>query len=206
VKRAFDVVAAGAGLLLSVPLLLLIAVLVRLTSRGPVLHRATRTGRDGAAFAMLKFRTMQVGGAGAAITPADDARVTSLGRVLRRTHADELPQLLNVLFGTMSLVGPRPEDPRLVDGHDPRWAEVLSVRPGLTGPTQRTFASLERELLRPGREEHDYRALVLPQKLGSDLEYVRTQTMGGDLACLVGTLLDPIARFARPGGGAVVAR
>jgi lipopolysaccharide/colanic/teichoic acid biosynthesis glycosyltransferase len=114
--------------------------------------------------------------------------------LLRRTHADEWPQLWNVLAGEMSLVGPRPEDPRFVDAADPAWRRVLSVRPGLTGTTQLAFAGREASLVGDGDPETGYRARVLPSKLAADAAYVDARTFGGDLAILART-----ARYALGG-------
>ena len=186
-KRTFDVCASLLGIAALAAPSLLVAVAVKLSSRGPVLHRAARVGRGGRRFDALKFRTMRAGAGGPAVTTADDARVTRLGRVLRRTRVDEWPQLWNVLVGDMSLVGPRPEDPRFVDEADPAWRLVLAVRPGITGPTQLAFADLEQAALSAADPERDYRERVLPAKLRSDAEYVERRTFGGDLALLART-------------------
>lgn len=147
-RRAVDVVVAGAVLVMVSPLLLLVAVAVRLTSRGPAIFRQERVGRGGAPFHILKFRTMRSGETGPGLAVADDARVTALGTVLRRHRLDELPQLVNVVRGEMSLVGPRPEVPRFARTRGEEQARVLeSVRPGMTGPTTVAFAH-EAQLLR----------------------------------------------------------
>ncbi len=187
-KRAFDLVVALAALVALAPLLVLVALAVKLTSRGPVLFHAERAGRGGRPFRLHKFRTMTHGAAGPALTTADDARVTLLGHALRRTHADELPQLWNVVTGEMSLVGPRPEDPRFVAADDPAWRRVLSVRPGITGPTQLAFAGREAALL-GGDPERGYRERVLPEKLRSDLDYATGRSFAADLAILGRTAL-----------------
>ncbi len=219
-RRLADVVIALAGLVLLAPIGVLAAALVALTSRGPILFRAERVGRTGQRFAMLKLRTMRPAAegtaaegttaegttaagpgvtgaaaegpavAGPAVTGAGDPRVTPVGRLLRRTHLDEWPQLWNVLRGEMSVVGPRPEDPRFVDPEDPRWRRVLSVRPGLTGPTQLVWARREPALLRTPDPETTYRRDVLPQKLASDVRYVDRRSLLGDLGCLLRTLVE----------------
>jgi len=186
VTRAFDVVVASIGLVVLAPVLLVLAVGVRLMSRGPALFHADRVGRDGARFRMHKFRTMSRA-AGPRITTTDDPRVTSVGRALRATHLDELPQLWNVLVGEMSLVGPRPEDPAFVDLDDPTWRRVLSVRPGVTGPTQIRFSRREQASLGAVDPERDYRERVLPAKLRADAEYVATRTFVGDVFVLLRT-------------------
>jgi lipopolysaccharide/colanic/teichoic acid biosynthesis glycosyltransferase len=195
-KRAFDVVLAAAALLPLAPLLLVVALAVRIGSRGPVFFHADRVGRGGRRFRMHKFRTMSADVGGARITTSNDPRVTSIGRVLRATHLDEAPQLWNVLAGEMSLVGPRPEDPAFVDVDDPAWRRVLSVRPGITGPTQLRFADLERASLGDIDPERDYRERVLPAKLRADVDYVERQTLLGDVVLLLRT------PFARAGASA----
>jgi lipopolysaccharide/colanic/teichoic acid biosynthesis glycosyltransferase len=189
-KRAFDVVASMLGLVVFAPLLIVVALAVKLGSRGPALFHADRVGRDGRRFRMHKFRTMSPA-AGPRITTSDDPRVTSFGRVLRATHLDEAPQLWNVLVGEMSLVGPRPEDPAFVDADDPTWRRVLSVRPGITGPTQIRFSRNEQASLGAADPERDYRERVLPEKLRADAEYVDRRTFVGDVIVLLRT---PFAR------------
>ena len=186
-KRAYDLLGALLGIALLAAPALAVAIAVKLSSRGPVLFRAERVGRGGRCFYALKFRTMRTDAAGPGVTTAGDARVTGLGRVLRRTRIDEWPQLWNVLVGDMSLVGPRPEDPRFVDAADPAWRRVLEVRPGVTGPTQLAFADREQTLLTSGDPERDYRERVLPEKLRSDAAYVGARTFSGDLALLART-------------------
>jgi lipopolysaccharide/colanic/teichoic acid biosynthesis glycosyltransferase len=186
-KRGLDLAVAVLALALLWPLLLALALWVRLDSPGPALYRALRVGRDGQPFTMLKFRTMQVGAdAGAGITGAADARVTRLGRRLRAARLDELPQLINVLRGEMSLVGPRPESPRYVRYYTPEQLAVLRVRPGITGPTQLRFRD-EAARLTAADVEAQYVGELLPAKLASDLEYVRTRTLWGDIAILLET-------------------
>lgn len=187
-KRAFDMLAATMGLIVSSPILLVVAVLVKISSRGPVFHRAVRVGRDGASFTVLKFRTMRVGGQGLGITVAGDPRVTTVGRWLRRFKIDELPQLLNVLRGEMSLVGPRPEDPRYVAGYTNEQRRVLSVRPGITSPASLTFRDEEGIIARRGGD-HDtvYREEILPAKLAIDLQYVDCRSMWMDVRILLRT-------------------
>ena len=188
-KRAFDLLASLVLLaLLSLPLAVL-ALCVKLGSGGPAIFHAVRVGREGRTFRLHKLRTLTDGAGGPALTTANDPRVTPLGRFLRRTHLDELPQLWNVLAGEMSLVGPRPEDPRFVDANAADWRRVLAVRPGITGPSQLTFAAEEQRLLGADDPERDYRERVLPAKLRSDLTYVDGRTFGGDLAVLARTAL-----------------
>lgn len=186
-KRALDLAIAVPLLLALAPVMLVLAIAVRLTSPGPALHRAIRSGRDGRPFTMLKLRTMRPG-AGAAVTTTRDPRITALGRILRRTRIDEVPQLWNVVRGEMSLVGPRPEDPRFVALYTPEQRAVLAVRPGITGAAQLAFRDEER-LLDPSDPEGSYVREVLPRKVAMDLAYVRRRTLAGDLAIIGRTLL-----------------
>ncbi len=186
-KRGLDLVVAGLALACLWPVLLVLALLVKLDSPGPALYRAPRVGRDGRPFTMYKFRTMSLGAdAGAGITGQADPRVTRLGRWLRRTRLDELPQLINVLRGEMSLVGPRPESPRYLPFYTPEQRAVLRVRPGITGPTQLRYRD-EAALLTAPDIEAQYVHELLPAKLASDLEYVRTRTFWLDLRLLAQT-------------------
>jgi lipopolysaccharide/colanic/teichoic acid biosynthesis glycosyltransferase len=187
VKRCFDVVVSALGLVILSPLLIAVAALVKLDSRGPVLHRATRAGRDGDAFTMYKFRTMVVGArhSGPGITRRGDPRITRVGRLLRATKIDELPQLVNVLRGDMSLVGPRPEDPRFVAHYTPGQRRVLSIRPGIVGPAALKYRDEERVLAESGGDvETTYLNAVVPEKLRIDLEYVDRRSFLGDLGVL----------------------
>ena len=207
------------GLVLLSPVLVGLAILVRLTSPGPALYRARRMGPDGQ-FSVHKLRTMTVGAAssGQGVTASGDPRVTSLGRLLRRTKLDELPQLWNVVRGDMALVGPRPEDPRYIDWDDPLHRLVFSALPGITGPTaieyrdeEAILASTALEVARmDGRTkasaddlDRAYRQVVLPAKLAMDAEYLRTRSARGDLAIIgrtIGQML-PQTIFRRPSSG-----
>lgn len=188
-KRAFDLVAAGVGLMVLAPLLAGLALAVKATSPGPVLYCAVRTGRDGVPFRLYKFRSMSVGAdrCGPGITVSGDSRVTRLGRWLRRTKLDELPQLLNVLKGDMSLVGPRPEDPRYVALYSAEQRRILAVRPGITSVASLEYRQ-EAGLLSGGNWEQVYCATIMPQKLAIDLAYIEQQSLGGDIAIILRTL------------------
>jgi len=195
VKRTFDVVAASLGLAMTSPLILAAAVAVKLESNGPAFYSGTRVGRNGRLFRIHKLRTMRVdaGSSGPAVTAADDVRVTALGRWLRRTKADELPQLLNVVKGEMSLVGPRPEHPDYVRHYTSEQRRLLAVRPGMTGPTALAYLD-EEEALRGGDAEAVYVREVMPRKLAADLEYIEKATFAGDLKILGQTGLALITR------------
>ena len=197
-KRVFDVAVSAAGLVLTSPIILAAAVAVKLESPGSAFYGGTRVGKDGRTFRILKLRTMRPQSGGPAVTAGDDPRITSVGRVLRRTKIDELPQLLNVLKGDMSLVGPRPEDPKYVALYTPEQRNVLTVRPGITGPTVLAFID-EEQVLRGGDPESVYVASVMPQKLAADLRYVKTASFAGDLSILGRTFLAVVARAVRRG-------
>jgi lipopolysaccharide/colanic/teichoic acid biosynthesis glycosyltransferase len=198
VKRAFDVAVSAAGLVLASPVILAAAVAVKLESPGSAFYGGTRVGKDGRTFRILKLRTMRPQSGGPAVTAGDDPRITSVGRLLRRTKIDELPQLLNVLKGDMSLVGPRPEDPRYVALYTPEQRSVLTVRPGITGPTVLKFID-EEQVLRGGDPESVYVADVMPQKLAADLQYVKTASFAGDLSILGRTFVAVVSRALRRG-------
>jgi lipopolysaccharide/colanic/teichoic acid biosynthesis glycosyltransferase len=193
-KRALDLTLACTLVILCSPLLLVISIAVKIESRGPILYRARRTGLRGAEFEMLKFRKMHDGAGGAALTAADDARFTRIGRLLARTKLDEVPQLLNVLRGEMSLVGPRPEDPGFVELEPQRFALVLQLRPGITGLSQLAFAR-ESEILDPLNRVEHYVGAILPAKLALDALYATRQSTRLDLAIVVWTALAVIGRW-----------
>ena len=190
-KRITDVVLAGLGLVLASPILLLIAVLIKLDSRGPVFFRQTRIGKDGRPFEIMKFRTMvdNAYALGPRLTQKHDPRITRIGQLLRWVKADELPQLINVVKGDMSLVGPRPEDPHFVRLYTLEERAVLSVRPGIVGPSQ----ILGRDELDKYPEdvsdtERFYIEHILPEKLLTDLAYVRSYGLWGDIKLLASGL------------------
>ena len=190
-KRLFDILCAGVGLLLLSPLLLVVAVWVKLDSRGPVMFRQERVGRFGRTFRIHKFRTMRVDAPalGPQITIGDDARITRSGRWLRASKVDELPQLWDVLRGAMSLVGPRPEVPRYVALYPAELrALVLSVRPGTTDPASLSFRNESELLARAVDPEREYVEVVMPMKLGLAADYVRNASLMGDIRLILATL------------------
>ena len=192
-KRALDVVVGGLLLVATSPLWLVVTVVIKLTSPGPVLHRAVRVGKDARPFTILKFRTMRVA-AGPGITSAADPRITGVGRVLRRFKVDELPQLVNVVRGDMSLVGPRPEDPRYVERYTDDQRRVLRMRPGLTSPATLAYRDEER-LFDDGDVEQVYVERIMPRKLALDAQYVEAWSMSLDVRVIVRTIA---ALFVRP--------
>jgi lipopolysaccharide/colanic/teichoic acid biosynthesis glycosyltransferase len=186
--RLLDISLSLIGLILLSPLLLLAAVVVKLSSPGPVFHRARRVGKGGRLFDVYKFRTMIVNAAahGPRVTGAGDHRVTPVGRFLRRSKIDELPQLFNVLRGDMSLVGPRPEDPSYVKTYSRGQLQVLRVKPGLTSPATILHRNEEQMLAGPDPESN-YRDQILPAKLQIDLRYFSHRTLSRDLFVLAKT-------------------
>lgn len=189
-KRLFDAALAGVAIVVLSPLLLVVAVGIRLSSPGPVFYRAKRVGLAGRPFVMYKFRTMEHGSGGPAISAKDDSRVFPLGAVLRKLKIDELPQLLNVLLGDMSLVGPRPEDEAIVAAHyTPLQRETLEVRPGLASPGSIYNYTHGEDLLHQGAAEDAYVEQLLPTKLALDLVYVRERSFLYDLAIIWRTMV-----------------
>jgi lipopolysaccharide/colanic/teichoic acid biosynthesis glycosyltransferase len=198
IKRVVDILAASAGLFVLAPLMGLIALAIKLDSPGSVFFAHRRVGRYGRPFKVLKFRTMvqDAPKRGGAITAGHDPRITRVGRILRKTKLDELPQLWNVLKGEMSLVGPRPEVEQYVALWEPTLREkVLSVRPGITGLTQIRYRHEETLLAQQPDPEAYYCEVLLPLKLRSDAEYVDRRTLLYDLSLILRTLL---ALFERP--------
>jgi lipopolysaccharide/colanic/teichoic acid biosynthesis glycosyltransferase len=193
VKRAIDVTVAALALLVLAPLLLLIALLIVVDSRGPVFYRAERAGFRGRSLRMLKFRKMRTDARGGALTVAGDARLTRLGGWLVRTKLDELPQLWHVLRGEMSLVGPRPESPEYVQRHAAAYDVILHVRPGLTGLTQLAFAR-EGAILDPGDPQTHYLRRLLPQKVALDRMYATHPSTRRDLSILAATFVTLVLR------------
>jgi lipopolysaccharide/colanic/teichoic acid biosynthesis glycosyltransferase len=187
-KRAFDLALGVPALIAATPVLLGVAISMRLSSDpGPVLYRARRVGEGGTIISVLKVRTMVVDAGGSNLTTAADPRVTRLGRLLRRYRIDELPQLINVVRGEMSLVGPRPEDPIFVDMRDPLHRRVFSARPGITGLAQLAFHD-EASLLTGPAAEQRYREEILPAKLAFDVAYLDRRTTLLDLKILLRTV------------------
>ena len=194
-KRLFDIGASAIGLLVLSPLLLILSLMVRLDTPGPIFYRATRVGRYGQPFKLLKFRSMVISAdkVGPGVTGAQDPRVTRSGRFLRRTKLDELPQLVNVLRGEMSLVGPRPEDPRYVALYTDEQREVLNVRPGITSPASLKYRNEEALLVGEDWETH-YIEHVMPAKLAVDLDYARNASLLRDVSLIIRTVLSIFKR------------
>ncbi|WP_395140961.1 sugar transferase [Schlegelella aquatica] len=190
-KRAFDLVVASLALLLLAPLFALIALAIKLDSPGPVFFRQERVGRHGVPFRIHKFRTMVVDAPtrGPQITVGRDPRITRVGAFLRDTKLDELAQLIDVLQGTMSLVGPRPEVPQYVARYTPEQrAKILSVRPGITDPASLEYRRESELLARAADPESAYVEQIMPAKLRQAERYVDEATLWTDLRVLARTL------------------
>lgn len=195
-KRWLDALGALAGLTVTSPILLLCAVAIWVDSRGPIFFRQTRVGLHGATFRIFKFRTMSLGAdrLGSRLTAAGDARITRIGKILRKTKLDEIPQLLNVLAGQMSLVGPRPEVPEYTARYTPAESKVLDVKPGMTGPASVAYIDEEGLLASCSDKESFYVNTVMRQKLVIDLVYRGQVSLTGDLRLIFQTATTLLAR------------
>ena len=194
-KRLFDFTAALAGLVVLSPVMLVLAVLVRATSPGPALFIQERVGRHGRGFRCAKFRTMGTGAqAHGTVTTAADARVTPLGRWLRRWKLDELPQLWNVLAGRMSFVGPRPDVPGYADRLQGDDRRILELRPGITGPATLLFRDEERLLALAKNPQTFNDAVVYPEKVRLNRDYLETGNFGRDLGNVFATVWPGLTR------------
>jgi lipopolysaccharide/colanic/teichoic acid biosynthesis glycosyltransferase len=187
-KRGFDLALSLVGLMFAAPLMAMIWVAIRLESRGPAIFRQVRVGKDCKPFHILKFRTM-VQCFGAPLTiGVEDPRITRVGRFLRKHKLDELPQLINVIRGEMSLVGPRPEATGFINLGDRRQRAVFSVLPGLTAPSSLSFFDLDQELSMTDDPVKHYRSQILPLKIEMNLSYIRERNLAMDIRLVLATL------------------
>ncbi len=189
-KRMFDILFSLIGLVIFLPLMAILSILIKKEDRGPVLYRGKRVGRDGNLFGMLKFRTMVMNAEklGGPSTSDDDPRITKAGKSLRKFKLDELPQLINVLKGEMSFVGPRPEVPMEVKTYNDEEKRILTVKPGITDYASLTFHN-EGEILKGGSDPHQaYREKIRPEKLKLALKYVEKQSFWVDLKIILETI------------------
>ena len=195
-KRLFDLVAASVGLLALSPLFLVVAIAIRRSSPGPVFFRQVRVGRGGEPFSMFKFRTMRPDAerVGGQLTVGADPRITPIGHTLRKYKLDELPQLINVVLGDMSLVGPRPEVPRYVALYDERQRRVLDVRPGITDPASIAYRDENALLAGADDPEATYVAEVMPAKLEINLGYLERRSLLRDVGVILQTLAAVVRR------------
>ena len=200
-KRTLDLLLASVGLVVLAPLGLVIALWIRLDSPGPALFRQSRVGCGGRLFRIHKFRTMRAdaGAGGPALTVGDDPRITRAGRWLRRAKLDELPQLIDVIAGDMSLVGPRPEVPGYVALYPAALRDkLLSVRPGITDPASLAYVDEGTRLAASADPQRAYVDEVLPAKLALSAQYIDRMSTGGDLRLLLATLRRVWWRAWRP--------
>ncbi|MGP8104574.1 MAG: sugar transferase [Desulfobaccales bacterium] len=189
IPRFVEIILALGGLIIGSPWLFLAAVIIRSTSPGPVLFRQQRVGRFGKSFELVKFRSMRIENEEPQITAKNDVRVTRVGRLLRKSKLDELPELWNVVRGDLALVGPRPEVPKYVNLEDPLWHKVLEVRPGITDPVTVRLRNEEELLLRCGGDpEIFYVNTLQPYKLVGYLDYLQQRTWRTDVRVLLGTV------------------
>jgi lipopolysaccharide/colanic/teichoic acid biosynthesis glycosyltransferase len=199
-KRTIDIVVSAAGLaLLAIPFAI-IALAIKLSSKGSILYRQRRIGRGGQPFWLFKFRTMSIRRVGSLVTVGEDPRITPVGRVLRRWKFDELPQLWNILRGEMSLVGPRPEVERFVDSYTPEQRRLLEQTPGLASLSQLVYPH-EANILRgyPNPEEI-YVKQLMPKKIALDLKYEASRTLWSDLRLIAEILLLIVGKSYRTDG------
>jgi len=190
VKRLFDFLASFIGLVILLPILVLISISIILTSRGGIIFAHDRVGKEGRDFKVYKFRTMQVNAeqSGQLTLGNEDPRITGIGKFLRRYKLDELPQLFNVLFGDMSLVGPRPEVRKYVEQYTEEQLKVLSVKPGITDYASIEYVDEGEILGRAEDPEKEYREVVLPHKLELGIKYVEDSSFLTDLSIIFRTL------------------
>jgi lipopolysaccharide/colanic/teichoic acid biosynthesis glycosyltransferase len=189
-QRGLDLLLGIPLLILLAPLFIIVAIVVRLDSAGPAFFLQERVGRFGKRFRIIKFRTMTFSAErqGPLITVGNDARVTRVGRLLRRWKIDELPQLFNLLRGEMSLVGPRPEVPRYAALYTSHQSRILEARPGITGPASLRFHDESRLLAEQADPEQYYRLVLMAIKIEEDLAYVESATVATDLLLVARTI------------------
>lgn len=192
-KRTFDFILSLIGLIILSPIFLIISLLIALSSKGGVFYKQTRVGKDNIDFKVYKFRSMIVDADKKGLLSIGkdgrDPRVTKIGYILRKYKLDELPQLINVLKGDMSLVGPRPEVRKYVDLYDDKQKEILKVRPGITDIASITFKN-ENDLLSQSPNPEDYYIHeIMPKKISLSLEYIKTRTLIKDIKLIFKTIL-----------------
>jgi lipopolysaccharide/colanic/teichoic acid biosynthesis glycosyltransferase len=191
VKRAFDITFSTLGLVVFSPAFGVLAVAIKLSDGGPVFFRQERVGQRGRLFKIIKFRSMVVNAdrLGLSVTRCEDPRITRIGRFLRKTKLDELPQLWNVFKGEMSFVGPRPEVARYVERYNEEQRKVLSLKPGITDPAALAFRNEEELLQRAQDIERFYVEECMPRKIALSLEYAQRASVWTDVAVIVRTMV-----------------
>jgi lipopolysaccharide/colanic/teichoic acid biosynthesis glycosyltransferase len=189
-KRAFDIIFALIFLILLIPLFLIIAIFISIDSRGSIFFKQTRVGKNGKKFTLYKFRSMyNFKSNNMLITVNNDERITRVGKFIRKTKLDELPQLFNILKGDMSFVGPRPEVPKYVELYTPQQRKVLTVRPGLTDYASLKFINESELLTYADNPEEYYIKVIMPKKIEYSLEYIKKQNFYTDIVILLKTFL-----------------
>jgi lipopolysaccharide/colanic/teichoic acid biosynthesis glycosyltransferase len=190
-KRLFDIISSWIVLILASPLIIFIAIMIKITSRGGVFYYQTRIGKNGKEFSLIKFRTMHIGAdkKGLLTVGMRDNRITPVGYYLRKYKLDELPQLINIIKGDMSVVGPRPEVKKYVDLYNEEQRQVLQVRPGLTDLASLQYIDENKVLAQYDDAEKAYVEIVMPHKLALNLEYIRKQSFLYDLKIILHTIL-----------------
>jgi len=187
--RSLDILLSLIGLLLFLPFLIIISILVKVSSRGAILFKQIRIGKNGRPFTLIKFRTMYTNNQNILVTAKNDSRITPIGKLLRYLKLDELPELINVLKGDLSLVGPRPEVPKYVDMNNQMWQRVLQIRPGLTDPVTIKFRNEESILERvKGDKERFYLDILQPYKLRGYIDYIEKKDISFDFLILFTTI------------------
>jgi lipopolysaccharide/colanic/teichoic acid biosynthesis glycosyltransferase len=202
-KRIFDLIASSVGLLLLAPLFFIIGVLIKIDSTGPIYFRQIRVGRYGIPFRIYKFRTMKADEktSGILLTTKNDERITKVGLFLRKYKLDELPQLIDVFLGRMSLVGPRPEVPQYVSYYSEEAKKtIFSIRPGITDPTSIKFKDENHLLENLENAEETYIRIILPEKIRNQCDYARESSLLYDLKIIVQTMLEIAKMGAKKNG------
>lgn len=190
VKRVFDIVFAFLGLFILLPLLVLVAVFIKILMPGPIFFIQKRVGRKGVLFDLFKFRTMKVDDnkSNGSFDAGDTSRITAFGRILRKSKLDELPQLFNVLKGDMSIVGPRPEVLKWTQVYPEKWQLVLTVKPGITDPASIVYRNEEEILYNSTDPELTYKNQILPKKLDLYVNYVNNKSFCVDIKIIINTI------------------
>jgi lipopolysaccharide/colanic/teichoic acid biosynthesis glycosyltransferase len=190
IKRALDIAVAAIGMIVLLPIMLIVAISIKCDSRGAVFFKQRRIGKNFRAFLIYKFRTMKENSelSGPVITVGDDSRITLIGRFLRKTKLDELPQLINVLKGEMSLVGPRPELPRFVELFRREYTKILTVRPGITDLASLKYHDEAKLMDQFPNPEEEYLRSILPDKIRLAREYIDRSSIVFDLSLILRTV------------------
>lgn len=189
-KRIFDILATVSGGLILLPIIIIIVIWIKLSSKGPIFYVQKRVGKDFQEFDLYKFRSMIIDAdkVGPSVTSGDDPRITKVGKIIRRTKIDELPQLINVIKGDMSLVGPRPEVIKFVKEKKEEYAKILSVRPGITDNAAIAYRDEETIMNQYENKEKAYMEIVLPEKIKLYNEYLQNISLINDIKLILKTL------------------